>query len=138
MVSDVETSWMADVLAREDDVLGAYLFGSTARGTAGPRSDVDVAVLLREPVPTDRALRLQALLRPVVAPRPLDLVVLNGAPASLAYRVLRDGTRLLEVDRTAMARHREETIRRYLDLAPLRRELARGVRDRVAEGRFGR
>ena len=73
-----------------------------------------------------------------VAPRPLDLVVLDDAPASLAYRVLRDGTRLVEVDRTAMARHREETIRRYLDLAPLRRELARGLRDRVAEGRFGR
>ncbi len=31
--------------ARPDGIVAAYLFGSVARGTAGARSDVDVAVL---------------------------------------------------------------------------------------------
>ncbi len=35
-------------LRRHPRVLVAYLFGSTARGRAGPLSDVDVAVLLAE------------------------------------------------------------------------------------------
>jgi predicted nucleotidyltransferase len=34
-------------LDKEPDVIAAYLFGSVARATAGPLSDVDVAVLLR-------------------------------------------------------------------------------------------
>ena len=33
-----------------DDVVLAYLFGSYARGQAGPLSDVDVAVLLNDPI----------------------------------------------------------------------------------------
>ena len=34
-----------------DDLLAAYLFGSEARGTAGPHSDIDLGVLLRESPP---------------------------------------------------------------------------------------
>ena len=137
-VVDVDAGLLADLLAHEDDVLGAYVFGSAARGAGSARSDVDVAVLLRAPGPAGRRLELEALLRPAVAPRRLDLVLLHDAPTALAYRVLRDGVRIVERDPVAMARHREQTVQRYLDQEPLRRELARGVRDRVVEGRFGR
>ena len=40
-------------LEADPDVVFAYLFGSQARGEAGPRSDVDIAVLLRDGVPRD-------------------------------------------------------------------------------------
>lgn len=39
----------AAVLAEDPRVLAVYGFGSRARGEAGPRSDVDVAVLLAGP-----------------------------------------------------------------------------------------
>jgi len=39
------------VFAAEPRVVTAYLFGSVARGTASPGSDVDVAVLLEAPPP---------------------------------------------------------------------------------------
>ncbi|RLC56366.1 MAG: hypothetical protein DRI80_16390, partial [Chloroflexota bacterium] len=42
-----------DLLARHGVVL-AYLFGSQAEGTAGPLSDVDIAVLLGPEVPRER------------------------------------------------------------------------------------
>ena len=101
-------------------VLAAYLFGSVARGTHGPDSDVDVAVLMeRSPEPTldgfpfDLEAKLEAILS-----RPTEIVVLNDAPADLVHRVLRDGR--LIVDRNPSRRIRFEVQARneYFDLVP--------------------
>ena len=48
--SDELVADLAERLKPEADVAVAYLFGSRARGTARPNSDVDVAVLLDEKV----------------------------------------------------------------------------------------
>lgn len=125
-------------MAQEEDVVVAYVFGSAARGTLGESSDVDVAVLLVPDHDPRRRLQLSAAVQAVMAPRRVDLVLLNDAPPSLAFRVLRDGRQLVCADPQAAADHREEVLRRYLDLEPLRRELRRGLYDRVLEGRFGR
>lgn len=126
-------------LEAEPDVLVAYLFGSEARGTAGRRSDVDVAVLLREDADVARRhLELIAAAGEAIGGRDADVVVLNEAPAALGYRVLRDGHLLLSRDERARVAHWVRTIDRYLDMAPMRRTLAEGLRHRLAEGRFGR
>jgi len=65
-------------------------------------------------------------------------VILNDAPAALAYRVLRDGTVLVSHDDRARVEHRVRTIDRYLDMAPARRLLVVGTHNRLCEGRFGR
>ena len=41
---------LTEALGAEADVVFAYLFGSQATGKAGPRSDIDVAVYLRDGV----------------------------------------------------------------------------------------
>lgn len=123
------------VLAGEERVLAAWLFGSRARGGERPGSDVDVAILLDG---ADEATR-QRIRADVVAAVPVaDLVVLNDAPIALAYRVLRDGQVLLARDEAARARFWVRTVDRYLDMAPARRMLADGLRHRLEEGRFGR
>lgn len=125
-------------LAGESDVAVAYLFGSHARGTSRPGSDVDVAVLLRdEPSPT-RRLELADSVGRAVAPLRADVVVLNGAPVVLAYRVLRDGVRLVSNDEVARVRHWVATVDRYLDMRPMRETLAAGTSNRIREGRLGR
>src|SRR5690606_27073199 len=93
-------------LERDDRVLAAYLFGSQARGDAGPRSDVDVAVLIDDTLPrtlggplTDIHAALELALSP--GSRTVDLVDLATAPADLVHRVLRDGELLVEHDRAA-------------------------------------
>jgi hypothetical protein len=48
-VDDLQAKLRA-VLEPRSEVLVAYLFGSVARGTSGPLSDVDVAVLLSDDV----------------------------------------------------------------------------------------
>ena len=127
-------SGLAARLSREPDVLVAYLYGSHARGTAGPGSDVDVAVLLDEGADrAQRRLELQASLGEAV-----DLVVLNDAPVALAYRVLRDGVVLTSRDEQARIEHWVRTVDRYLDTVPMRRVLDAGLRHRLEEGRFGR
>ncbi len=127
------------MLEGHDDVLVAYLFGSLARGTQGPLSDVDVAVLLREDGSLfDRQLRLVADLSGELRRDDVDVIVLNACPVPLGYRVLRDGRLLLNRDNGARARHWAATVDRYLDMEPFRRVQADGLRHRIEEGRFGR
>lgn len=129
---------LRDCLAREPDVLVAYLFGSRARETPQALSDVDVAVLLDGDVTPDRRLQLIDTLSRAAAPDTADVVVLNDAPVALAYRVVRDGQLLVDRDPRARVRHWAGTVDRYLDMAPMRQQLAEGLRHRLEEGRFGR
>ncbi len=121
-------------LGAEPDVLVAYLFGSQARGTATPRSEVDVAVLLAPEPAAERHPELIDLVADVVGSARTDVVVLNHAPVALAYRVLKDGRPLVVNDEGARVRHCVETVDRYLDMAPLRRTLEQGLRHRLEGG----
>jgi hypothetical protein len=109
------------------DVLAVYLYGSQARGTASPASDVDLGVLLKSPpapalanvardleAAVERALRL-----------PVEVVVVNTAPADLVHRILRDGVVLLDRDRAARLRFEVQSRNEYFDLEPLRRRYRR-------------
>lgn len=138
MDPEVETRARA-ALERHPEVVVAYLFGSSARGRAGPLSDLDVAVLLGEGADAASAqLDLIGDLAAATGTDRVDVVVLNEAPSELAFRVLRDGRLLLCRDDAARVRHRVRTILEYLDLEPLRRIVAEGLRRRLAEGSFGR
>ena len=121
-----------------DGIEAAYLFGSAARATAGSLSDVDVAVLVGRRGAGERTLELIAALRPAVAPHRLDLVVLDEAPPTLAFRVIRDGIVLHGERSIAAARHRVRVTLHYMDLMPLRRALREGTSHRLEKGRHGR
>ena len=126
-------------LAQESDVLVAYLYGSQARGTSGPLSDVDIGVLLDESSDLfRRQLDLTNAVAEVTGDSVTDVIVLNDAPVALGYRVLRDGKVILSRDERTRIRFFVGTVDRYLDMAPMRRMYADGTRHRLAEGRFGR
>jgi len=81
------------------------LFGSHARGEAGPDSDLDLFVELDPPLPArGRSRRVKRLFDPY--PCPMDVVVYTPeevaywkqAPASLVASVLREGRVLYERD----------------------------------------
>jgi predicted nucleotidyltransferase len=50
---------------------------------------------------------------------PVDVVVLNGAPADLVHRVLRDGALVYEGDRAARVAFEVQARNEYFDLAPV-------------------
>jgi predicted nucleotidyltransferase len=130
----------------EGDPRGAvavYLFGSVARGDAGPESDVDVGVLFAsDPPATLNApqFALEAALERLLA-RPVQVVALNRASADLVHRVLRDGRLVLDRERAARIRFEVQRRNEYFDLAPIRRLYRRyptpaaNVAGRVAEPR---
>lgn len=130
---------LREALQAQEDVLVAYLFGSVARRRAGPLSDVDVAVLLAaDGDPFPRFLEIAEEVARVVGPERADVVLLNGAPVALAYRVLRDGRLLVCRDEEARVDHWVRTVVRYLDMEPFFRTFEEGLRHRILEGRFGR
>ncbi len=103
-----------------DDLIAAYLFGSEARGTAGPHSDVDLGVLLRESPPRtllDQPFALADELTELMQ-RPVEIVVLNDAPIDLVQRVLRDGALLVDRDPSVRIRFEVAARNTYFDLKP--------------------
>jgi len=104
-------------------VLAAYLFGSVARGGAGPKSDVDVGILFAaDPPATLNApqFAIEAALERLLG-SPVQVVALNRAPADLVHRVLRDGRLVLDRDRAARIRFEVRSRNEYFDMAPIRR-----------------
>ena len=127
---------------QQDDVLFALLFGSQARGTAGPLSDVDIAVMLPDdmgPMPKfRRQLSLMTDLSRLLRTDEVDVAVLNDVPITLGYRVFRDGMLLHCRDREAFIRAKARTVSQYLDFLPsLERSTKRFFR-LAAEGKFSR
>lgn len=141
MVSvDRQPSYTPDVTADEivaklrqqltpvpDGIVAVYLFGSVARGQAGPSSDVDVGVLYEVTPPATldgMGFDLAAELEGAVG-RPVDLVVLNRASADLIHRVLRDGILVVERDRSRRIAFEVKSRNEYFDLAPIRAQYRR-------------
>lgn len=128
-------------LDREGVVAGS-LIGSQARGNPSPLSDVDIAVWHDPELDSrgrfDLQLSISSEAGRVLGTDEIDVVFLNDAPPLMRQRAIRDGKRLVERDHDERVRLEMKAILDYLDTAPLRAELGRGMRRRMEEGRFGR
>jgi predicted nucleotidyltransferase len=116
------------------DLVCAYLFGSTARRTARPDSDLDLALLLAaDPSPTLEGLQMPLADRLTeTTGRSVDLVLLNRAPVDLVHRVLRDGVLLVDTDPSARIRFEVKARNEYFDLLPYLRQYRNPQKERAA------
>jgi predicted nucleotidyltransferase len=96
---------ISGALAGRTDVRLALLFGSEARGTAGPKSDVDLAI----DAPGLDTLELCAFLAEAIG-RDVDVVRLEEAGIPLLQKVLRDGIVVYEATRGAGATWRSRAL----------------------------
>ncbi len=113
--------------AEREGIAAAYLFGSVARGTAGPKSDVDVGILyIKDPPLTldGLGLELEGELEKLFRV-PVQVVVLNHASVDLLIRVLRDGKLLVDRDRSTRIRFEVKTRFEFWDLEPYLRRYRR-------------
>ena len=97
----------------------AWLFGSAARGQAGPRSDVDVAVLVARPFEAMDELRLREALAGATGTA-VDLVIADEAPPLLAREIVAEGQLLLCHDDEQRVAFELRALARYLDTRHLR------------------
>ena len=112
-----------NVLASAPSVAAAWIFGSMARGDVRDDSDLDVAILLRDPTSTaasesEELLQLAAMLEKA-AGRAVDVVVLGLMDPIIAHRVLSEGTLVFDEDPDRRIDFTSDVLSRYLDWAPL-------------------
>jgi predicted nucleotidyltransferase len=82
------------------ELLALYLFGSEASGEAGPRSDVDLAVLLPGKAPPLLLWEAANAVGERLG-RDVDLVDLRAASTVMQYQVITTGDRLWALDARA-------------------------------------
>lgn len=114
----------------------AVLFGSTARGTATRRSDVDLGLSV---APDTSAVRFKVereLER--AAGRSLHVVFLGEAPPLLRFEISKDGVLLFQRQDDLWRRFKERALIDWWDWAPSERFITaaavRRLRERVAHG----
>jgi uncharacterized protein len=120
---EFDESGLIAFLKTQTDIAAAYLFGSLAQGRTTPRSDIDIAILLKQ-VPrqlggaTDRQLQLMDAFRRF-ADREVDVVILNTSPPLLQNQVLRYGRLLYEQNQAERIMFEVRSGKIYDDLAPM-------------------
>ena len=110
-------------------LIALYRFGSQAKGTARPDSDIDLAILARDPIPNIRRFEIAQELAAQLH-LDVDLVDLRTASTVMRMQVLSTGTCLDAPDEPA---HREFEMYAYSDYARLneeRREIVKGITER--------
>jgi predicted nucleotidyltransferase len=118
------TRMLADYFRERSDLAAVYLFGSVARGTAGPTSDVDVGVLYRAtPASTLEAQPFgdEAALSQLLG-RNVQVVAMNAAPVDLVHRILRDGILAVDSDKSRRIAFEVQSRNEYFDILPALRE----------------
>lgn len=114
----------------------AVLFGSTARGEARPRSDVDLGVLLDPDTPASRREAEAELGR--AAEREVDVIFLADAPPLLRFEISREGVLLFEKEDGLWTNVKVRAMVDWWDWAPYARMFTaaavRRVRERVRHG----
>lgn len=112
-------------LLQREEIILAYLFGSLAKGTSYPHSDVDIAILLdstpdvsakypygyRSEVITDLMKGLHT--------NSVDLVVLNDASPFLRFQVIRYGRLIFSRSEVKRVAFQVRTLTRYNDVKKL-------------------
>jgi predicted nucleotidyltransferase len=115
----------------------AYVYGSVARGTATPLSDVDIALLLTDPISSYERLKLELTIQGDIATTcglsSVDVRAINDAPLMVQGRVVQQGRLLYERDRARRVRFEVMTRKRYFDFAPVARRLRKAFLEHVRE-----
>lgn len=115
--------YIIKVLEKESDILFVYLFGSYAKGTQDEKSDIDIAVYLkdesileRDPLyPSRLAIKIENTLdkRKIV-----DVRILNGSTLRFRSQVLRYGKLLHSKDEKKRIEFETSSLDQYYDFKP--------------------
>lgn len=121
MYNTVES--IAKVLEKEPEVLFAYLFGSFAKGTQTPESDIDIAIYLKDEGLLERdALypeRLSIRIEEAIdEKRTVEVRILNGSTLRFRSQVLRYGKLLHSKDERTRIEFETSSLMQYYDFKP--------------------
>ena len=121
----------------------AYLFGSQAKKTAGPLSDVDIAFIFNEEISPeeyfDKELQLAHALRARLQVGRVDLVNLaQTQDPLLRYRAVLDGQLIYAIDEKERFALEDRAMKEYEDTKYLRQVQAHYLYQSAHQNQFGR
>ncbi len=119
----------------EYPVDAAYVYGSVARGTVTPFSDVDVALVLSESLAPYDCLMLeftiQAAIEDASGLTDMDVRAINEAPLLVRGKIVQEGKLLYQRDKARRVAFEVQTRKRYFDFAPTARRLSTAFLNKV-------
>lgn len=110
-------------------LIALYRFGSQTKGTARPESDVDLAVLAHNPIPSERLFELAQDLA-VQLHRDVDLVDLRAVSTVMRMQVLSTGACLDAPDESSRRSFEMYAYSDYARLNEERHEIVKGITTR--------
>ena len=116
-------------VSKDSEVVALFSFGSLAKGTLRPLSDLDFSVLVSNNLdPTERFekhLNLIGLFNQVFATDEIDLVLLNDLSIGFSYNIIFSGRLLYCANRPELNDFIERSVKIYLDFKFFRDEFDR-------------
>ena len=111
--------------ARSNDVIvAAYVFGSSAAGKERPKSDIDIAIMIRGSMGSFERVQIETELSNLLG-KDIDLVVFSLASPLLQHQILKYGRIVYEADARERVRQEVTSRRDYLDSLVLYRILGK-------------
>lgn len=115
---------IVEYLSREEPVIAAYLFGSTAKGNATEKSDIDLGIILKGDFDLlanfDYKLRLMGDLKDLTG-KAVDIVFINRADPILQHQIRKYGKVIFERDRRMRIEYEVRARKSYFDFLPMHR-----------------
>jgi len=128
---------VVEFLSTQEHVKLAYLFGSVAEGKEGKLSDVDLAVFLDESLSKKERFNLQLKLisglTSILKTDRIDLIIMNDAPLSVNYEIIKANHPLLVRDGGKKIDFEHGILSGYLDRRYYEKRWAAEFLKKVAE-----
>jgi len=120
-----------EALNEVEDIILVYVFGSTAKQKEHPLSDIDIAILLKEPS-IDKTMKIHSILTRQLGEK-VDTLLLNLAPPILKYQVIKNGIRILSKDEKARISFEAKALTEGLDESTLITNVKENITKRLSD-----
>lgn len=125
MLTEDEIAEIRAFVLERSVLVAVYIFGSVATGRNRPRSDIDLAVMVRGSLSGMERVEMETALSNIMH-RDVDLVVFSQATPLLQHQILKYGRLIHEVDTRERIRQEVLARSRYLDSAFLYKKIGKG------------
>jgi hypothetical protein len=123
-----------DTLRGHEEIIVAYLYGSSVKGYEGKGSDIDVGLLLKEDFEADALYpaRIAGEIKEKCRlSREVDVRILNKRPYRFLHQVIREGEIILSADEKKRVIFEMSVIDGYIDLKPFYEQYDEKRRERL-------